>query len=273
MTLPKPAKDNTLSFNGISHLLLDIEGTTCPVSFVTQTLFPYVAEQLPCFLHSNSDDPAVKKLVRELQNAWEKDTNPEARALADAGDMVRAGNQSSLPPGALEGDEAVSVLPYLRWLSQKDIKLTPWKELQGLIWRYGYDNGQLIAPLFEDVPGCLHQWRHQGVVLAVYSSGSVAAQQLLYQHSIAGDLTNLFSHWFDTRIGAKNNQQSYAAIAQTMAAAPAQVLFISDAISELEAAQGAGMNVVFSQRPGNPQTDAKNFKQVLSFRQLRLAYQ
>ena len=127
-------------------------------------------------------------------------------------------------------------------------KRQPLKDLQGRIWRSGYASGELIAPLFDDVPRALRRWRDDGLTLAVYSSGSVAAQQLLYGHCHEGDLTGLFSHWFDTKAGPKQAEESYLTIATEMQTTPTNVLFISDAIHELEAADAAGMKTLFSDR-------------------------
>jgi len=243
---------------GISHLLLDIEGTTCPVDFVAGTLFPYARERLGNFLQLRGDEPAVAALVAELEAAWKIDPDPEARALRV--DPVAAALSS--PPEA--------VLPYLQWLIQQDRKLTPLKELQGLVWADGYARGELQAPLFRDVPEALRLWHRQGCILAVYSSGSVAAQKLLYGFSNAGDLRKLFDHWFDTRSGAKQSSKSYVTIASSMAVHPASVLFVSDVVAELEAAATAGMQVIFSDREGNPHRDPGPYPWISSFSQLQL---
>jgi len=243
---------------GISHLLLDIEGTTCPVDFVAGTLFPYARERLGNFLRSRGDEPAVTDLVKEVEAAWRVDPDPEARAL-----RVH-------PTAKALSSQPEEVLPYLQWLIQEDRKLTALKELQGLVWADGYARGELKAPLFSDVPEALRSWHRQGWILAVYSSGSVAAQQLLYGFSNAGDLRTIFDHWFDTRIGVKQIRDSYTIIANSMAVHPASVLFISDAVAELEAAASAGMQVIFSDREGNPQRDPGPYPWIASFSQLRL---
>jgi enolase-phosphatase E1 len=224
-------KSQRLVVEGVSHVLLDIEGTTCPVSFVSETLFPYASDRLPELLSRRDQDPEVQRLIQEVDQAWSQDPDPEAQGLR---------HQAPEDVGS-----------YLQGLMRRDRKLSPLKELQGLIWTEGYRKGELVGPLYDDVPGALQRWNQQGLVLAVYSSGSVRAQQLLYGYSRAGDLRPLFSHWFDTRTGAKQNRESYIQIARTMAVKPSKVLFISDALAELEAASTAGMTVLFSQRPGN----------------------
>lgn len=230
----------------ITHLLLDIEGTTCPVSFVAEVLFPYARQALGPFLQRHGAEPEVAALLQEVETAWRQDPHPEAQALGKTGDL-----------GA-----------YLEWLIDHDIKLTPLKDLQGRIWADGYGSGAITAPLFADVAEALRRWHGAGLQLAVYSSGSVPAQQLLYRHSNSGDLTGLFSHWFDTRVGAKQQPDSYRKIAEAMGVEPSGVLFISDALAELEAAHGAGMAVLLSDRPGNPNRDSGPFERISDYSQL-----
>ena len=241
---------NRVQRRGVTHVLLDIEGTTCPVSFVSSTLFPYAAAQLEAFLDNHRNDPTVQTLVSEVDAAWSEDSDPEAQALRAQG--------------------AAGGLPYLQWLIRRDRKLTPLKDLQGLVWEQGYRSGALTGPLFADVPGALRSWHGAGLVLAVYSSGSVAAQRLIYGHSNAGDLRSLFSHWFDTRIGPKQTPESYATIARQLGVPAGQVLFISDSLTECQAADAAGMQVVFSDREGNPGRDPGPFERINSFDTLEL---
>jgi enolase-phosphatase E1 len=248
-------------FTGISHLLLDIEGTTCPVSFVADTLFPYAAHRLSDFLRQRQDNEAVRQLVFEADQAWRTDTDPEATTLRQQ--LVHS-KQARAEAGIAEQ----GVAPYLQLLIRQDRKLTALKDLQGLIWQAGYASGDLVAPLFADVPGALERWHRAGVELAVYSSGSVPAQQLLYGHTQRGDLRQLFSHWFDTRTGPKQDSESYTTISESMGVRPHQVLFISDALAECEAAHEAGMAALFSDRPGNPHHDAGAFEKISDYSDL-----
>ena len=240
----------------ITHLLLDIEGTTCPVSFVAEVLFPFARQALPDFLGRHGERPEVAALLEAVEEAWGNDPHPGAQALRQQA------------PGNEAGSGAERLVPYLQWLIDHDIKLTPLKDLQGRIWADGYGNGTITAPLFGDVAAALRRWHGEGLVLAVYSSGSVPAQQLLYRHSEDGDLSGLFSHWFDTRVGAKQHPKSYTEIAAAMGAEPQRVLFISDALGELEAAHGAGMAVLLSDRPGNPNRDSGPFERISDYSQL-----
>jgi enolase-phosphatase E1 len=239
--VPYPSRElqaiPVMSASPIRHLLLDIEGTTCPVSFVSETLFPYATAHLGPFLAEHGSSETVTGLIRQVQEAWAQDPAEEAVTL------LRAAAQDS--------DPARSVLPYLQWLIREDRKLPALKELQGLIWEAGYGSGELLGPLFEDVPAALKRWQHKGLTLSVYSSGSIRAQQLLYAHSNAGDLRACFSHWFDTRTGSKHQASSYLRICKELQSPPSQVLFISDSASELDAAAEAGLAVLHSQR-GEP---------------------
>ena len=230
----------------IRCILLDIEGTTCPVSFVASVLFPYARERLASYLDTNHGDPQVQELLAATQAALAVDPNPEVQALQQVSPIPA--NQEQLQPEQTNAP----LVAYLQWLIDHDIKFPALKELQGRIWASGYACGDLVATLFDDVAPALRRWHRDGYQLAVYSSGSVAAQQLLYRHSNNGNLEGLFSHWFDTRTGPKQQPASYGAIAKMLMLEPAQILFVSDAIAELEAASAEGMAVHFSDREGNP---------------------
>ncbi len=246
----------------ITHVLLDIEGTTCPVAFVSCTLFPYARDRAEEFLNNHGQEPAVRALVEEIASASQNDAtvSPPFPFAGEAGDPENTSKDRDEP-----AEVAGRIRPYLDHLIRNDIKLPAWKELQGMIWAEGYARGELEGPLFEDVPAALRRWSEQGLVLAVYSSGSVTAQQLLYGHSSDGDLRPLFRHWFDTRIGGKKAPQSYEAIAARMGANPASILFVSDSLAELQAAAAAGLVVLFSDRPGNPESDSGGFRRIGNF--------
>jgi len=243
-----------ITITGLQHVLLDIEGTTCPVSFVGEVLFPYAKQKMPAFLADQAENPIVQELLIQVFEAWDKDTDNEAAALRQR-------------YGEKDFKAAVS---YLIWLIEKDRKLTPLKELQGLIWRQGYDQGLLKAPLYADVPEALERWHSAGLELSTYSSGSINAQKLLYRHSSYEDLSILFRSWFDTNIGSKVSSQSYTKIAEALKSSPEQIVFISDRKSELIAAAEAGIKVLFSQRVDNPETDNGNFIAVNNYADLDL---
>ena len=252
----------------IRCILLDIEGTTCPVSFVASVLFPYARERLASYLEANQGDPEVQALLAATQAAFATDPNPEVEALRQGSPIPGhpPAEQEQLQPGQTNSP----LVAYLQWLIDHDIKFPALKELQGRIWASGYASGDLVAPLFDDVAPTLHHWHRDGYQLAVYSSGSVAAQKLLYRYSQNGNLESLFSHWFDTRIGSKQATDSYSAIAEVLQLEPAEILFVSDALAEIEAAHGIGMAVVFSDRQGNPGRDPGPFNAIQSLAEIEL---
>ena len=240
----------------ITHILLDIEGTTCPVNFVAEVLFPYASSSLQRYLEEHQDEAEIKSLLQGVEVAWKEDVHPEAIALLE---------EQEFPI------KMKAIAQYLKQLIARDIKLTELKDLQGGIWRSGYASGELVAPLFRDVPEALNRWHDAGLTLAVYSSGSVPAQKLLYGHCQAGNITSLFQHWFDTKTGIKQAKESYLTIAKSMGTAPSDVLFISDALQELEAADAAGMKTLFRDREGNPARDAGRFAKISDYSRLNPA--
>ena len=203
---------------GHAAVLTDIEGTTSSISFVKDVLFPYARRALPGFVQAHGHEPEVRRWL----------------------DAVAAGH------GAM-CDDAMIVETLQGWIDQ-DRKHTALKALQGLVWREGYGNADFTAHLYPDAAEALRAWHADGVPLYVYSSGSVAAQKLFFGHSDAGDLAPLFSGWFDTEVGGKREAASYARIASEIGFAPADVLFLSDVVEELDAAREAGMATVLVDR-------------------------
>jgi enolase-phosphatase E1 len=198
-------------------ILLDIEGTTTDINFVHQVLFPYAAERLADYVHAHANNAEVQACLQQV-----KDTvhGEEDRLI----------------------DQTGAVETLLHWI-HIDRKHGALKELQGLIWKIGFEQGDYQGHVYPDVPPALESWRREGIGLGIYSSGSVQAQRLLFSHSIYGDLTPYFSHYFDTQVGGKQEAASYTTIAQKLQLPPAQILFLSDVVKELDAAAQAGFQV------------------------------
>jgi enolase-phosphatase E1 len=205
-------------------VLLDIEGTTTPIAFVYRTLFPYARTHLRRFLVAHRGRADVTQIVDRLRQ--EQTTDPEA-------------------------PHSVAVESYVEWLMDRDRKSTPLKELQGLIWDEGFRSGDLVGELFVDVLPALEAWRREGIGVGIFSSGSIHAQQLLFRHSSAGDLTPLLRWHFDTTTGPKTAPESYHRIVDAIGVPADRVLFVSDVVAELDAARAAGLRTALSERPGN----------------------
>jgi len=210
----------------IRAILTDIEGTTSSLSFVKDVLFPYARERLAGFVRERANDPAIRQDLNEAAKA-------AGRPLAD--------------------DEAIAQL--LTWIDE-DRKITPLKSLQGKIWETGYRTGELKGHVYEDAVRQLRRWKADGIALYVFSSGSVLAQKLLFGYSRFGDLTPLFSGYFDTAVGPKRESSAYRAIAQAMGFAPDQILFLSDIPAELDAAHTAGLRTCLLTRHGETRPEA-----------------
>ena len=199
-------------------ILTDIEGTTSSISFVRDVLFPYSRAALPDFVRENGDDPKVRHWL----------------------DVVAVEN------GSMCQDEMI-IETLQGWIDQ-DHKHTALKALQGMVWEAGYRGGDFTAPLYPDVAPALRHWHDAGHGLAVYSSGSVPAQKLLFSHTDAGDLVPLFRGFFDTEIGHKRDADSYRLIADRLDRSAGDILFLSDVVAELDAARDAGMRTVLLDR-------------------------
>jgi len=204
----------------VRAILTDIEGTISSIRFVRDVLFPYAARELPRFVREHAEDPAVRGLIRA----------------------------SAVQAGLGDGDLDAVIAQLLAWM-EDDVKATPLKALQGMVWAAGYRRGDYRAHVYEDAWRNLRRWFEQGLSLYVYSSGSVQAQELFFEYSDRGDLRPLFSGHFDTRVGGKKAAASYRAIALAIEKPPSEMLFLSDAREELDAARRAGMHTCWLRRP------------------------
>ena len=217
-------------------ILTDIEGTTTPIAFVRDTLFPFARARLAEFVRDHGDAPPVRAAL------------DAARAEMEKPDATR--------------QEVIDVLT--GWIDA-DRKAPPLKTLQGMIWEAGYRDGSLTAPVYDDAAAALKRWHADGIRLAVYSSGSVAAQKLLFGHSSHGDLTLLFEGWFDLETGSKLAPDSYRRIADRLGIKTGDILFLSDHPGELDAAREAGLRTIRSDRGDPPPAPVGDHVTVTSF--------
>jgi enolase-phosphatase E1 len=218
----------------IKVVVTDIEGTTSSLSFVKDVLFPYARAKLPDFVRSNLDDSRIYQLIA--------DTCREA---------------------GIEQNIEVAISQLIEWIDL-DQKITPLKAIQGLIWQAGYQLGDFKGHLYQDAIDNLKAWQAKGISLFVYSSGSVLAQQLLFGHTKSGDLTPLFSGFFDTNIGGKKDTDSYRNIAAAIGFPANKILFLSDIKEELDAAKSACFQTIWLVRDQVPNPFAEH-PQVNSF--------
>jgi enolase-phosphatase E1 len=221
----------------VSVILLDIEGTTTPIDFVYRTLFPYARARVMSYLAEHLSDEQTQADIAALRDEYAEDVKRKLE-----------------PPPLRDQSETTlleSITAYVHWLMDQDRKSTPLKSLQGRIWEAGYRAGELHSQVFDDVPGALARLREQQKEICIYSSGSVLAQRLLFAHTEAGDLTPLIRDYFDTRIGAKREAESYQRIAHSLSRVPSEIVFISDVVAELDAARSADFQTLLCIRPGN----------------------
>jgi enolase-phosphatase E1 len=206
-----------IEVRGVRAVLTDIEGTTSSLAFVKDVLFPYARNSLPAFVRSHESE------LRDI-----------------AGDVAAIVGKSHLTV-----QEMTAVL--LRWMDE-DRKVTPLKTLQGILWKTGYESGEIRSHVYEDAVNALRRWHADGLTIYVYSSGSVAAQKLLFSHTPYGDLAPLFSGYFDTTTGPKLESHSYGKIAASLQLPGGSVVFLSDHAGETQAAAAAGLQTVLLAR-------------------------
>lgn len=231
-------------------ILLDIEGTTTPISFVFDVLFPYARLHLVDYLERNFDLTEVRADIAALNLEHAKDVTNDPQ-----------------PPPVTEQD----IVEYANWLMDRNSKSTALKSLQGKIWQEGYINGELKATVFPDVRAAMERWHNAGINVSIFSSGSVLAQQLLFSHTEDGDLTRYIHNYFDTGVGPKTKTSSYRQIALTLSYPERGIHFISDVPAELDAAGDAGMQTSLCIRPGNAvQEPSLRHQTIRSFEEIRV---
>jgi len=248
----------SLHERGIRAVVLDVEGTTTPIAFVYQVLFPFARQKLHAYLREHGQSEAVRAVLVGLREEWSLDA-------------AQGHGPPPWPEGEQSGgqnDSGVPAAAYLEWLMDRDRKSPRLKALQGMIWEGGYRAGQLQGEVFPDVPPALARLAAASIDAAIYSSGSELAQRLIFGHTAHGDLTTCFTRFFDTAVGPKLASDSYRWIADELRRPPAGILFVSDVVAELNAAREAGLQAVLCIRPGNKQQPSHAFEAVTSLDEL-----
>jgi len=202
----------------IKAIITDIEGTTTDINFVHKVLFPYSRERIAEYVRTHEQDPKLVPVLSEIRQ--------------------------QLIPSA---DLTLIVRQLIDWIDQ-DVKNGSLKTIQGLIWQEGFEKGAFTGHVYPDAYENLIKWHKQGIALYIYSSGSVQAQQLLFQYSDFGDLRYLFKDYFDTAVGGKKEPASYANILKQIGFAPDEILFLSDVKAELDAAKANNLKTYLLDR-------------------------
>lgn len=210
--------------NKVEYILTDIEGTTTSVSFVYDVLFPYFRKHI-WDLKNMTEHEDVKIAFEETRKLAKKEENVDIES----------------------SDQVIQKLD--SWC-ELDRKITPLKTLQGILWKVGYVQGVLKGHVYNDVPVSLQKWRQLGIKLGVFSSGSIESQKLIFGFSEKGDLTEYFSNYFDTNTGMKRDVETYSTISKILNISSKNILFLSDIVQELEAADKAGYQTIQIIRPG-----------------------
>ncbi|TVU03801.1 hypothetical protein EJB05_50649, partial [Eragrostis curvula] len=245
-------------------VVLDIEGTTTPISFVTDVMFPYARDNVRKHLTSTFNSEETQEDIKLLRIQ---------RPRIQIEDDLKNGVAGSVPvPTDEAGKEEVinSLVANVESMIKADRKITSLKQLQGHIWRTGFEKKELQGIVFEDVPEALKSWHANGIKIYIYSSGSREAQRLVFGNTTYGDLRKYLCGYFDTSTGNKRETKSYFEIFQSLGVDnPCQILFITDVFQEAIAAKNAGLEVIISIRPGNsPLPDNHGFRMIKSFSEI-----
>ncbi|MFM7662593.1 MAG: acireductone synthase [Bacteroidota bacterium] len=208
----------------VRFVLMDIEGTTTSISFVYEVLFPY-------FLNNIQRLERVKN-IKQVRQAFDQ-----------VKEIVK--NEENIE---LNSDQEI-INKLLVW-SKEDRKVTPLKTVQGVLWQTGYKNGEIVGHVYAEVPSKFMEWKNKGLRMGIFSSGSVAAQKLLFGYTSLGDLNRYLEYYFDTNTGSKQDKSTYTEISRKINFEPHYILFLSDCIPELQAAEKAGFQTIQLTRLG-----------------------
>mmetsp|Transcript_6075 Transcript_6075/g.7670 ORF Transcript_6075/g.7670 Transcript_6075/m.7670 type:complete len:487 (-) Transcript_6075:228-1688(-) len=254
---PSVDKDPDELVKHYTVILLDIEGTTTPITFVKEVMFPYARENVANFLEQHWDSAETQADVKALQEQAAKDAKDGVEGLIP---IPTEGSSEEICQACIEN---------VKWQISIDRKTTALKQLQGHIWRFGFHSGAMKGQVYNDVPIAFDRWTEDGLKVAIYSSGSREAQQLLFGHTNAGDLRSYLSCYFDTTVGHKRQAESYKEITLSLGVPAEEILFVTDIYEEAVAAKKAGLQVTISVRPGNaPLPENCEFPTIKSFERI-----
>lgn len=225
---------------GVKAVLLDVEGTTTPISFVHDKLFGYVRDNLKDYLSTRWENEEVQADVEALRQQAASD-----KEAAVDGVVEIAGKDEDQEKGVQ------SVVDNVLWQMDGDRKSTSLKQLQGHMWRDAYKTGKVQGEVYDDVVDALKALKDSDRQVYVYSSGSNEAQKLLFGYSDKGNLNEYFAGNFDTTTGSKTEKQSYMDIVAEIGVKASEVLFLTDLPREAAPAAEADLKVAIVVREGN----------------------
>ena len=244
-------------------ILLDIEGTTSSISFVYDVMFPFARRELRSYLDANWNSEKLKSACDQLA------ADAGHASLSAWTNAARDEDSNHRSTGETEFQKQLVVDEVTR-LMDNDVKSTGLKAIQGLVWKSGFESGEMKAHLYADVRPAIQRWCETGIDVRIYSSGSIAAQKLFFGHTVEGNLLGCFRGHYDTTTGPKRELESYQTIASHMEIDPSKILFLSDVDAELDAASNAGMQTGLCIRPGNAEVVDSRHPSIDSFEQVSL---
>ena len=243
---PKTANANDV-MNSVKHVVFDIEGTTTPITFVKDVLFPYAANNVQSYLKKTWNESTTQQDVTTLLAQYQQDQQENYPGLP----VVTFTDNTD--------DMIAQLTTYVEFNINQDRKIGALKQLQGHMWRVGYESGELKSTVYPDVPNAFRKIISEGKQISIYSSGSREAQRLLCQYTNYGDLRSNISAYFDTKSGNKRDVTSYQEMKEYLGVDNGkEILFVTDIWEEAEAATKAGLQVRLSVRPGNAPLPADN---------------
>ncbi len=128
----------------IRGILLDIEGTTSSISFVYDEMFPFVRRKIREFLDENWSVHEFRECLALL-----------ATDLGHPSVHTWLGDKEETEQKQLVRDGVIGLM-------DADVKATGLKQLQGMIWKDGFESGELVAHIYDDVAPAIHRLASTG---------------------------------------------------------------------------------------------------------------
>lgn len=237
-------------------ILLNIEGTLMPRSYVSEVLLPFVRDNVELFLEARGNDADVQADLALLRQDYKRETEP-------------------VPPWET-GEDAIIAVPYLHHAITLNQPSKALQSIEEKIWTVGYQSGQIVSAFFVDVFPAFQRWTAARKSIYIFSSVGVQGQSLLFHYSKSGDLTPYISRYYDTTLGAKHEPESYRILVKKIATTISSektieakdILFISDSVAELQAAATIGIKGLLANRLNNHAANVETFTTIKDFSQM-----
>ncbi|XP_013397492.2 enolase-phosphatase E1 [Lingula anatina] len=256
----RPISDASDILENVKVLLLDVEGTTSPISFMKNEVNQYVTENIQEYLTKNWESEELQNVITSLREQAQQDKEAGTEGVVE----VKAADDP-------QEEVIASITENLKWQMSQEKATTAACQLQSQILREAFKMEKMKGKLFDDVVPALKEVATDSRQVYLFSTTSMDVQKLLFTYSAQGDNSKCLSGFFDSKVGAKTEMESYKNIINDIGVKPEETLYVTDMPAEAQAAGKAGIGVFLLNRPENPalsQDDLKDYNVISSLTEL-----